>query len=187
MKNLDFSKILNGFNKKNIVIIGHMSSGKTVIGKIIAKKFGFLHLDSDREMVRLEKKTINHIFKDSGEKYFREIEKNVNLRIIKKNDIVISLGGGAIMNNLVRKELKKNSLTLFLDVGLVEIVKRLEKSYHRPLLKNVNIKEKIKELDIERRKYYLNADIVIKNATTPHETYKNFYLKFLELNEKNNN
>ena len=187
MEKLNFSKILKDFSKKNIAIMGHMGSGKSVIGKIIAKKFNFKHLDSDREIVKLEKKTINNIFNNQGEKYFRGIEKKIILKILNKNDIIISLGGGSILDKSIRKELKNNSITIFLDVEISELIKRLEKSNHRPLLKNVSIEKKIKELDIVRRKYYLLSDIVIKNAISPHETYKNFILKFLSLNEKNIN
>ena len=187
MKNHKFIKILNDLKKKNVAIMGHMGSGKSVIGKIIAKKNDLSHIDIDNEIVSLEGESINNIFSKYGEKYFRKIEKKVILSNIKKNNMIISLGGGSILDNLIRKELKKNSLTLFLDISISELTTRLIRSKNRPLLKNVNIKEKIKELDIDRRKYYLQADIIVKNATSPLETYKKFYFEFLKLNEKENN
>ncbi len=186
MKNHKFSKILNDLEKKNVAIMGHMGSGKSVIGKIIAKKNDLSHIDIDSEIVNFEGKSINDIFSNQGENYFRKIEKKVILKNIIKKNIIISLGGGSILDNLIRKELKKNSLTVFLDISLTELTSRLTRSRNRPLLQNVNIKEKIKELDIDRRKYYLQADIILKNAISPVETYKKFYSEFLKLNEKQN-
>jgi len=96
------------------------------------------------------------------------------------------LGGGAILSELIRDKLKKKSITLFLDVSLLELEKRLKKSTNRPLLKNVDLAEKVKELDIVRRKYYLLSDITIKNTDTPIDACKNFIKKFTYLHEKTN-
>ena len=98
--------------------------------------------------------------------------------------MIISLGGGSILKNEIRKKLKKNSLTVFLDVDLEELTIRLNKSLRRPLLKNVNIKKKVKQLDIERRKYYLNADIKISNFITAADACNYIIDKFLNFHEK---
>ena len=74
---------------------------------------------------------------------------------------------------------------MFLDVDFKELEKRLKRSHKRPLLKNMDINEKIKELDTERRKYYLLADIIIQN-TTPIDTFKKFARAFSNFNEKTN-
>ena len=99
---------------------------------------------------------------------------------------MLSLGGGAILSTLIRDKLKKNSITLFLDVSLLKLEKRLKKSINRPLLKNVDLEEKVKELDIARRKYYLLSDIIIKNTNSPISIYKNFIKKFADFHEKTN-
>ena len=68
----------------------------------------------------------------------------------------------------------------------VNLIKRLKRSNKRPLLKDTNIEVTLKELDTQRRKYYLNADIRIRNANSINKTYLNFIEMFSKLNEKNN-
>ena len=96
------------------------------------------------------------------------------------------MGGGSILSGLIRDILKKKSITLFLDVSLLDLEKRLKKSINRPLLKNVDPAKKIKELDIARRKYYLLSDIIIQNTNSPINTCKNFIKKFADFHEKTN-
>ncbi len=186
MKSLEFKKKLEELNKKNIAIIGHMGAGKSVIGKLLAKKIDFQHIDSDREIISFSRKSIINIFQEEGEEYFRNIEKKIVLKLIEKKNVVLSLGGGSILSDLIREQLKKKSITLFLDPSLSELKKRLIKSTNRPLLKNVNIGEKVKELDIARRKYYLLSDIIIQNTNLPIDTCKNFIKKFANFHDKKN-
>ena len=186
MKSLEIKNKLKELKKNNIAIIGHMGAGKSVIGKMLAKKVNFQHIDSDLEIIKFTRKSINNIFQENGEEHFRNIETKIVLKLIEKKNIVISLGGGAILNKLIRDKLKKNSITLFLDVNLLKLEKRLKKSINRPLLKNVNLEEKVKQLDIARRKYYLLSDIIIKNTNSPVDTCKNFIKKFSNFHEKTN-
>ena len=151
-----------------------------------AKKIDFQHVDSDLEIIRFTKKSINKIFQEDGEEYFRNIETKIVLKLIEKKNIILSLGGGTILNSLIRGKLKKNSITLFLDVNLLKLEKRLKKSTNRPLLKNVDLAEKVKELDIARRKYYLLSDIIIKNNKSPIDACKNFIEEFVNFHEKTN-
>ena len=76
--------------------MGHMGSGKSLIGKIIAKQLGFQHLDSDLEIIKLTNKSINQIFEEKGEEYFRSVETKILLSLIEKENVIISLGGGSI-------------------------------------------------------------------------------------------
>jgi len=186
MKSSEFKNIFKELNKRNIAIIGHMGSGKSIVGKMLAKQLGFQHLDSDKEIVKLTNKSINQIFEEKGEKYFRGVEKKISLSLIEKENVVISLGGGAILKKLTRLKLKKRSITVFLNTNLKILETRLKKSFKRPLLKNVDIKRKIKELDFDRRKYYLQADIIIQNIDTPSDACKNFIKEFLKFHEKTN-
>ena len=69
MKRPEFTNIFKELGKKNIAIMGHMGSGKSLTGKILAKQLGFQHLDSDLEIIKLTNKSINQIFEEKGEKY----------------------------------------------------------------------------------------------------------------------
>ncbi|HJO13506.1 MAG: (d)CMP kinase [Pelagibacteraceae bacterium] len=186
MESLEFKNKLEELKKNNIAIIGHMGAGKSIVAKTLAKKIDFKHIDSDYEITRFAMKSINKIFQEKGEEYFRNIETEIVLKLIEKKNVILSLGGGTILSGLIRDKLKKNSITLFLDVSLLELEKRLKKSTKRPLLKNVDIAEKVKELDIVRRKYYLLSDITIKNTNSPIDTCKNFIKKFAYFHEKTN-
>ena len=186
MKRSEFMNIFKELGKKNIAIMGHMGSGKSLMGKILAKQLGFQHLDSDLEIIKLTNKSINQIFEEKGEQYFRSVETKTLLSLIGKKNVIISLGGGSILDKLIRDKLIKKSITVFLDTSLKVLEKRLKKSVKRPLLKNVDIKRKLKELDFNRRKYYLQADIIIQNIDTPSNICKNFIKEFFKFHEKTN-
>ena len=96
-------------------------------------------LQIQKTLYKYTGKSINKIFEEEGEEYFRNVEIKIILKLIEKKNVVLSLGGGAILNSLIRDKLKKNSITFFLDVELSELEKRLEKSTNRPLLMNVNM------------------------------------------------
>ena len=179
MKSSIFKKKLYEINKNNVVIIGHMGSGKSIIGKMLAKNFQVEHFDSDQEIVKITKKSINEIFEQDGERHFRTIEEKTSIKLIKRKNIIISLGGGAILNKLIRENLKKKSFTIFLDVDLKTLATRLKNSTNRPLLKNVDIISKVKELDRLRRKYYLtSSNVKIHNKDTASKTSRDIVNKF---------
>ena len=186
MKDPNILKNYQKYQNKSIAIIGHMGSGKSIVGKLIAKNLKLKHLDSDQLIEKNTKKTINQIFCNESELGFRKIEEKIILNFSNMKNIVLSLGGGSILSQKIRKFLKKEYITLFLDVDIATLTKRLKKSTRRPLLLNVNIEEKIKELDSLRRQYYLLADITLKNYETPLETLSEFLKKYNKLNEKNN-
>ena len=169
---------LNKTNKKNITIIGHMGSGKSLFGAKIANYFNIEHIDSDKEISKSENSSINEIFSFKGETYFRYIESQIVLKILEKRDVVISLGGGSILKKDVRNKINKQSFSVFLDVDIKILDKRLKKSKNRPLLKDGNILTTLQQLDVERRKYYLNADIKINNSGSLNKTFLSFKKKF---------
>ena len=107
MKRSEFMNIFKELGKKNIAIMGHMGSGKSLTGKILAKQLGFQHLDSDLEIIKLTNKSINQIFEEKGEQYFRSVETKTLLSLIGKKNVIISLGGGSILDKLFRDKLIK--------------------------------------------------------------------------------
>ena len=180
-----FIKKLTNIRKKNLVLLGHMGSGKTLLAKKIARELKIEHYDSDQKIVELEKKSISEIFESRGEKYFRKIEEEVVLNLIQKKNIVVSLGGGSIINKNIRNMIKQSSFSIFLDVNLEKLESRLSKSKNRPLLKNTNILNKLKDLDTKRRKYYLDSDAKLQNTGSISKTYMNFIDILSKINVKN--
>ena len=155
--------IFSDYNKLNITFCGMMGSGKSIIGKKFAKIIDFKFLDTDSFIEQKTGKKINEIFSESGEAFFRELEEIYITKILEKKNYVFSLGGG-VMNNLnLRKIIKRNSYNIYLEVDINILSKRLESSRNRPLINNINIKTKLKELLEKREKFYKQADLTIKN------------------------
>ena len=155
--------IFSDYNKLNITFCGMMGSGKSIIGNKFAKIIGFKFLDTDSFIEKKTGKTINQIFSESGEVFFRELEEIYITKILEKKNYVFSLGGG-VMNNLnLRKIIKRNSCNIYLEVDINTLSKRLESSRNRPLINNTNIKKKLIALLEKREKFYKQADLTIKN------------------------
>ena len=152
---------INGI--KNICLIGLMGSGKSIIGKKLSKIYKINYFDTDIEIEKLEGKSIDTIFKNHGENYFRNIEEKICLEILKNENCVISLGGGSVTNAKIRKMIDKNSYSIYLKVDIDTLEKRLQYSKKRPLLKNKNAKKVIIDLYKQRKNFYENADLIIEN------------------------
>ena len=166
---------------KNLTLTGMMGVGKSTIGKNLAKKLKYNFIDVDKLIEDREGTSINMIFKNKSESYFRKIETDITLSALKKDNSVISLGGGAFLNNSIRKSSKKLSISFWLDVPLDALIKRLKKNSNSPLLFEKNMHETTKKIYNERKKIYNEADYRIKcNSLSPKEIVNkilNFYEK----------
>ena len=147
--------------RKNLTLTGMMGVGKTTIGKILAKRLGYKFIDVDKLIEKKEGLAINLIFKNKGEDYFREIEYEITLLELKKNNSVISLGGGAFLNKEIRKSTKKFCVSFWLDVPIEKLIKRLKKSQKRPLLFKKKIDDTVKKIYLDRKKIYNMTDYKI--------------------------
>lgn len=155
---------LSVINKKNICIMGLMGSGKSIIGKDLSKNLNLKFYDTDKEIELMTNKKISAIFKEKGESYFRDIEEKVCIEILSINNCVVSLGGGSIISKKIRKMIKNNSYSIYLQVKLNNLQNRLKFSRKRPLLnKNLNNSEILKNILKDRQKYYEKADLIINN------------------------
>lgn len=169
--------------KNNIALIGFMGSGKTTIGKILAKFLDMKFVDIDKEISMREKKSISEIFETNGEEYFRDLERSIIEEESKDNNLVISTGGGAIIDNVNIKNLQNSSFIVFLDCDTTTIYERVRNSKHRPLLNNKeNLLETIEELYRKRRILYeISSDFSVKinletNIYDTVEKIKNAYI-----------
>ena len=157
-----------------------MGVGKSTIGKNLAKKLKYNFIDVDKIIEAREGLSINLIFKNKGESYFRKIENNITLSELKKDNSVISLGGGAFLNKAIRRSAKKFSTSFWLDVPTDELIKRLTKSRRRPLLFKKNVSETIKKIYFDRKKIYNMADFRIKCRSLKAKEIANKILNFYE-------
>ena len=154
---------LEKLGDKNIVLIGLMGSGKSVLGRKLSKSLKYHFYDSDQLIEDYTNLSIVDIFEKYGEKYFREIEEKIVIKLLAKRKSVISLGGGSILSSGIRKTMFENSISVYLKVDIDILVERLSKSYKRPLLKGVDIKNKLSELYKKRKNFYNKSNIIIKN------------------------
>ena len=166
--------------KKNLILTGMMGAGKSTIGKKLANKLLLSFVDVDKVIEKYEGSTIDIIFKNKGENYFRTIENKITLKELKKSKSVISLGGGAFQNSTIRKYVKKTCVSFWLDVDLDILVKRLERSKKRPLLLKKDLFETINKIYLERKKTYSEADYKIKCKNLKPEIIINKILKLYE-------
>jgi len=170
--------------EKNLTLTGMMGVGKTTIGKRLAKKLNYAFVDVDKIIEKQEGESISSIFKNKGENYFRKIEKQLTIIELKKNNSVISLGGGAFLNSTIRQYSKKNSISFWLDVPIEILIKRLKKSKNRPVIGKEKINDSIKKIYFVRKKFYTKADYRIKCKTL---TLKQIIEKILKFYEKSRN
>jgi len=147
--------------KENLVFLGMMGSGKSSIGSLVAKKLKLNFVDVDEEIEKNLNVTIKKIFEVKGEDYFRKIEEQTTLKKLKLSSTVISLGGGAFVNNTIRKEILKNHLSFWLNWDDKILLNRIKNSRKRPLTINATDEELI-ELIKKRSSIYSKALYEIK-------------------------
>ena len=156
--------------KKNLVLLGMMGVGKSTLGKIVAKKLNLKFIDTDLNIEKKWSMKIWEIFENRGENFFRIQEEKEVLESLKKNKIVLALGGGAFMNKNIRNAILKSSLSFWLDLNLKSITKRVKWNKKRPLLKQQNAEEIIKKLYLKRKNIYKLAKYKINcNKMTKSE------------------
>ena len=120
-------------SKENLVFLGMMGSGKSSIGSLVAKKLNLNFVDVDKEIEKELGLSILKIFETKGEDYFRKFEEKKTLKILKSNSTVISLGGGAFINKVIRKEVLKNHISFWLNWDNETLINRIKNSEKRPI------------------------------------------------------
>ena len=143
--------------KKNLVLVGMMGSGKSTIGKLVAKNLNYDFYDIDQLIEEQMKMKINEIFKLKGENFFRNLEEEVTLEILNLKNSVVALGGGGFINDNIRQEAIKKNETFWLDWNLNTLINRIRRNNKRPIALSLNNFE-LKNLILKRSKYYSKAE-----------------------------
>ena len=164
---------LSKLGKDNISLVGMMGSGKSIIGQNLSKKYKIDFYDTDKEIEKETGTKIYDIFEKYGEKYFRDIEEKVCIKILQNKNCIVSLGGGSITNSKIRKIIKNKSFSIYLKVDLDIFVSRLKNSYKRPLLKQNDKNKKINELYKNRMQFYNDCDLIVENNANRKITLDN--------------
>ena len=149
--------------KKKIVLVGMTGVGKTTIGRVLSKILRRIFVDIDFEVEKASGQKIHHIFEKYGEDEFRKIEKKTLYRFLNtKINFVISTGAGILGDQETINIIKKNSVCIFLDIKINNLVERLDNNFKsRPLLKNGNLRENLENMIKKRIQNYEQAHIII--------------------------
>ena len=168
-------------SKENLVFLGMMGSGKSSIGSLVAKKLKLNFIDVDKEIEKELGMSISKIFETKGEDYFRRFEEKTTLKILRINSTVVSLGGGAFVNKLIRKEVIKNHISFWLNWNNEILLNRIKNNKKRPLAFNSTENELIdlikKRSNIYSKALYeircdkLSKSEIVKKVLKNYETH----------------
>ena len=165
--------------KKNLILLGMMGVGKTRIGKYVAKKLKINFFDIDKLVEKKNKMKIAEIFKTKGEIYFRKEEEFITIKYLNKKGSIISLGGGGFVNDQIREKVLSECVSVWLNVNLKTICKRLKNSKIRPLANNDN-QNNLSKIFLERKKIYSLADHKINCDNLKIDQISNKIIKLYE-------
>ena len=155
---------------RNLVIIGFMATGKSSVGKSVAKRLGFNFLDTDSMIETRLDRTISDIFANEGETWFRAYEHKLVLELKNYSNFVISTGGGLGASQVNMDSLKEHALVVCLWATPDLIWQRAKKHSHRPLLQDPDPLGKIRTLLKAREPVYKQADVLINTDRRPIRT-----------------
>jgi shikimate kinase len=156
-------------HRRTIVLVGLMGAGKSCIGRRLALQLDLPFIDADREIETAAGCSISEIFETHGEQAFRDGERRVILRLLGGPAHVLATGGGAFMDPETRARIREKGISVWLRADLDLLVRRVSRRNDRPLLKGVDVREKLATLIEERYPVYAEADIVIDSVDAPPE------------------
>lgn len=159
------NELLSSGIKKNIALIGQTGSGKSTYAGKIAEHLSMEFYDTDKEIERKTGTKVADIFQTCGEEYFRKMEEDVLSDIATKENIIVSVGAGALSSVKNRESLYGNFFTVLLDTDTGTVLSRLDQTEisKRPMLKDINIKNAIETMFTDRKENYFSvADLIIK-------------------------
>jgi len=150
-------------SKRNVFLIGPMGSGKTAVGKALAKELDLEFVDSDAEIERRTGVDIAFIFDKEGEAGFRQRERDVIADLTLRDGIVLATGGGAVIEPENRRNLAARGCVVYLETSVAQQLERTRHGKHRPLLVTGDPRTKLEDLLRVREPLYREiADIVVR-------------------------
>lgn len=155
--------------QQNLIFVGLMGAGKSVIGRMVAQALSLPFVDTDTEIERVSRMTVAELFASYGEPEFRALETRVMARLLEGGPRVISTGGGAYINENSRKVIQDGGVSVWLKADLDVLWERVNKRDHRPLLKTENPKATLKNLMDQRYPIYAQADLTVPSGNVRKE------------------
>lgn len=167
---------------KNLVLIGFMGSGKSLVGRKLATQLNLAFVDTDILIEKKAQQSIRKIFEQTGEAYFRDLETQVIKEVSSKENQVIACGGGAVLRSQNVKALKKKGFLIYLKAPFPILFDRIKYTEDRPLLNVPQPERETKILLASRERIYQSvADMVVDaSPPIPEEVVKRIILKLKE-------
>ena len=137
-----------------------MGSGKSTIGRLLAQKLNLRFFDIDFLIENKTDMKIAEIFEKKGEDEFRNLEKEITLKFLNKTNCIISLGGGAFINEIIKTKVKKKGIAIWLNWNSQTLINRIRKNKKRPIAINLD-DNGLKDLINTRSKIYSKANYKI--------------------------
>jgi shikimate kinase len=153
----------------NIFMLGMPSSGKSTLGRQLAKELNFEFIDLDKKIEIAEGKKISEIFNLEGQEYFRKVEAEQLRKIDKDSKVVVATGGGTPCFHNNMQYINENGLSVFLDVSPEKLEERMKasKRNNRPMfdLESEDLLKNLQKTYTEREQFYKSANVVIEGDT----------------------
>ncbi len=164
---------------KIILLVGLMGSGKTSVGKRLAKKLNLPFVDGDQEIEKAAGLSLVDVLKCFGEEEYRAGEKRVMKRLLQGSPCVLASGGGSFVAEQTRQLAKLNAVTIWLKADVDVLYNRTAGRKHRPFLEgnDSHLKNKLEKYISEEYPYYSEADIIVE---TKEEQVDNTVLRVIE-------
>lgn len=149
---------------KIILLVGLMGSGKTSVGKRLAKKLNLPFIDGDRELEKASGLSLIDLLKCYGEEEYRAGEKRVMKRLLQGGACVLASGGGSFIPEQTRELAKQFAITVWLKADVDTLYQRTNGRQHRPFLKgnDIELKGKLESYINEEYPFYSEADIIVE-------------------------
>lgn len=151
----------------NLYLVGFMGTGKSTVGRLVARQIGFEFVDSDHEIERLQGKPVSQIFAEQGETAFRAMEREFIASGHPAKKCIVSCGGGLIVPPGMLELLRSRGVIICMHAPIDTILQRTMHATHRPLLAVENPEQRLRELYAQRETLYRRSGTMVLTDKRP--------------------
>jgi shikimate kinase len=151
----------------NLYLVGFMGTGKSTVGRQVAKQLGFQFLDSDHEIERGQGKAVSRIFAEDGEARFRALEREFIAQGHPTEKCVIACGGGLVVPEGMLELLRQRGVVICMHAPIETILQRTMHANHRPLLQVENPEQRLRDLYAQREAIYRRTGTMVLTDSRP--------------------
>ena len=165
----------------NLYLVGFMGTGKSTVGRQVARQLGFQFLDSDREIERVQGRPVAEIFAEDGEAKFRALEREFIEHGHPEKGCIVACGGGLIVPPGMLELLRSRGVVICLHAPIGTILQRTLRTNHRPLLRVENPEQRVRELYAQREAVYRRTGTMVLTDSRPQREIAAHVLRVYQL------